>query len=229
MLALAAYFEVETVRGWLLRGRYAALFGLLFSCGLGFPLPEDVPLIAAGILIYHHQMHLAVAAPLAWLGIIGGDCVLYILGYRYGERISRLPMIGKYMTPSRIQRAEGLFQKYGVWMVAVGRLFMGVRGAMVVVAGTSRLKFHKFLTADGLAAIVSGGMFLYLGYWGGEYGPEMVHRIRQFKYSMWIGAAVLALVLIFLFFRRDREQSEQASPSAAEQASPSAANSVSPK
>jgi len=47
MLALAAYFEVNTVKGWLLRGSYGALFGLLFSCGLGFPLPEDVPLIAA--------------------------------------------------------------------------------------------------------------------------------------------------------------------------------------
>jgi membrane protein DedA with SNARE-associated domain len=208
MLPLAVYFEVETVRGWLLRGSYGALFGLLFSCGLGFPLPEDVPLIAAGMLISHHHMHLAIAAPLAWLGIIGGDCVLYILGYRYGERISQVPIIGKYVTPSRIRRAEGLFQRYGVWMVALGRLFMGVRGAMVVVAGTSRLKFLKFITADGLAAIVSGGMFMYLGYWGGEHGREMVHRIRQFKYSMWIGAAVLALVLIFLFFRRDREPAD---------------------
>jgi membrane protein DedA with SNARE-associated domain len=207
MLALAAYFEVNTVKGWLLRGSYGTLFCLLFSCGLGFPLPEDVPLIAAGILIYHHHMHLAVAAPLAWLGIIGGDCVLYTLGYRYGEQISKVPIIGKHVTPSRIRRAEALFQKYGVWMVALGRLFMGIRGAMVVAAGTSRLKFLKFIIADGLAAIASGGMFLYVGYWGGEYGPEMVHRVREFKYSMWIGAAILALVLILLFFWHDRSQS----------------------
>ncbi|MGD0388377.1 MAG: DedA family protein [Tepidisphaeraceae bacterium] len=213
MLALAAYFEVNTVKGWLLRGSYGTLFGLLFSCGLGFPLPEDVPLIAAGILIYHHHMHLAIAAPLAWLGIVGGDCVLYTLGYRYGEQISKVPIIGKHLTPSRIQRAESLFQKYGVWMVALGRLFMGIRGAMVVAAGTSRLKFHKFIIADGLAAIASGGMFMYLGYWGGEYGPEMVHRVRQFKYSMWIGAAVVALVLIFLFFRHDRSQSSDSTSS----------------
>ncbi|MGA2443420.1 MAG: DedA family protein [Tepidisphaeraceae bacterium] len=212
MLPLAVYFEVDTVRGWLLRGSYGTLFGLLFSCGLGFPLPEDVPLIAAGMLIYHHHMHLAIAAPLAWLGIIGGDCVLYTLGYRYGEQISKVPIVGKHLTPSRIQRAELLFQKYGVWMVAVGRLFMGIRGAMVVAAGTSRLKFHKFIIADGLAAIASGGMFMYLGYWGGEYGPRMVHRIRQFKYSMWIGAALLAVLLICWFFWRDRNQSSDSPP-----------------
>jgi membrane protein DedA with SNARE-associated domain len=207
MLSLAAYFEVNTVKGWLLRGSYGTLFGLLFSCGLGFPLPEDVPLIAAGILIYHHHMNLAIAAPLAWLGIIGGDCVLYTLGYRFGEKISEVPIVGKHVTPSRIKRAELLFQKYGVWMVAVGRLFMGIRGAMVVAAGTSRLKFHKFIIADGLAAIVSGGLFMYVGYWGGEFGPEMVRRIREFKYSMWIGAAVLAVALIVFFFWRDHKQS----------------------
>jgi len=213
MLALAVYFEVNTVKGWLLRGSYGALFGLLFSCGLGFPLPEDVPLIAAGILIYHHHMQLAVAPPLAWLGIIGGDCVLYTLGYRYGEQISKVPIVGKHVTPSRILRAEALFQKYGVWMVALGRLFMGIRGAMVIAAGTSRLKFLKFIIADGLAAIASGGMFMCVGYWGGEYGPAMVHRVREFKYSMWIGAAILALVLIFLFFWRDRSQSSESTSS----------------
>ncbi|MGD0461088.1 MAG: DedA family protein [Tepidisphaeraceae bacterium] len=206
MLPLAAYFEVNTVKFWLLKGSYGALFGLLFSCGLGFPLPEDVPLIAAGILIYHHHMHLAVAAPLAWLGIIGGDCILYTLGYFYGENISKIPIIGKHITPARLQRAENLFRKYGAWMVAVGRLFMGIRGAMVVAAGTSRLKFHKFIIADGLAAIVSGGMFMFLGFWGGEFGPEMVRRIRTFKYTLWSTAAVLAMILIVFFFRRDRRR-----------------------
>ncbi len=206
MLTLAAYFEVNTVKFWLLKGSYGALFGLLLSCGLGFPLPEDVPLIAAGILIYHHQMHLALAAPLAWCGIIGGDCILYTLGYFHGENISKIPIIGKHVTPARLQRAENLFRKYGAWMVAVGRLFMGIRGAMVVAAGTSRLKFHKFIIADGLAAIVSGGMFMFLGFWGGEFGPAMVHRIREFKYTMWTTAAVLAVILIVFFFRRDRRR-----------------------
>lgn len=98
VLPLAAFFEPSTVRHWLESGGYFALFGLLFSCGLGMPLPEDVPLIAAGILVYHGRMSFAVAAPLAWLGIIGGDCVLYTLGYFYGEKITKVPVIGKHVT-----------------------------------------------------------------------------------------------------------------------------------
>jgi len=212
MLPLATFFEVNTVKGWLQGGGYGALFGLLLSCGLGVPIPEDVPLIASGILIFHHKMSLPIAAPLAWLGIVGGDCILYTLGYRYGESIVKLPLIGKHVTIARLHRAEALFRKYGVWMVAIGRLFMGIRGAMVVTAGASRFKFIKFIIADGLAAVVSGGMFMFIGYWGGEYGPTMVHRIREFKYTMWILAGVLGIALVAFFIWRDRNRTDDPLP-----------------
>lgn len=206
MLPLATFIEPSTVKGWLDTGGYGALFGLLISCGLGVPIPEDVPLIATGILIARHQWHLAIAAPVAWLGIVGGDCILYTLGYFYGEKIVKIPVIGKHVTLERIKRAENYFKKYGIWMVAFGRLFMGIRGIMMVTAGTSKLKFAKFLIADGLAAIVSGGLFMFLGIWGGTYGGTIVRGIREFRYSIWALAGVLAIVLIFVFFHRDRER-----------------------
>jgi membrane protein DedA with SNARE-associated domain len=217
MLPLAAeYFQVETVRHWLQKGGYGALFGLLFSCGLGMPLPEDIPLIAAGILIARHFMHFAVAAPLAWLGIVGGDCILYTLGYHFGEKIAKIPFIGKHVTLVRLKRAEGLFRKYGVWMVAVGRLFMGIRGAMVVAAGTSRLKFIKFIIADGLAAIVSGGLFMYLGYWGGKNGREVIERAREFRHILMGVAGVFAIGLFLFFYFRSRKNGDVPDPSPAD-------------
>jgi len=210
MLPLATFIEPSTVRHWLDTGGYGALFGLLLSCGLGVPIPEDVPLIAAGILIAKHQWLLAIAAPLAWLGIVGGDCILYTLGYFFGEKIVEVPVIGKHVTLARIKRAEDLFRKYGIWMVAIGRLFMGIRGAMVVTAGTSRFKFGKFIIADGIAAVFSGGMFLLLGYCGGKYGGDMVHRVKTFRYIIWTIAGVLAIVLVIFFFHRDRRERKRA-------------------
>lgn len=90
-------------------------------------------------------------------------------------------------------------------MVAVGRMLAGIRGAMVVTAGTSRFNFVKFVIADGLAAIASGGTFFYLGYWGGEHGPAMWDRIREFRHIMWAGAGIAAVVLVILFFSRERK------------------------
>jgi membrane protein DedA with SNARE-associated domain len=201
---LALFFQVPTVRHWIERGSYFALFGLLFSAGLGFPLPEDVPLIASGFLIYHQRMSFAIAAPLAWLGIIGGDCVLYALGYQLGEKIVNAPLIGRHVTLARLKRAEQLFLKYGVVMVFLGRMFMGIRGAMVVTAGTARFNFVKFIIADGLGAVCSGGLFLYLGYWGAEYGRETERAVHAVKREMWMIALILAVILFIIFFWRDR-------------------------
>jgi membrane protein DedA with SNARE-associated domain len=193
-------FDIQHVQVWIESGSYAMLFGLLFACGLGLPLPEDIPLTISGILIAQHQMHLAIAAPCAWLGIMGGDCVLYRFGYSYGRKIIYVPVIGKHVTAARLERAEALFARWGILVVAVGRLFAGIRGAMVVAAGTSRFKFPKFIVADGLAAIVSGGMFMSLGYWFGSNLDAVLRKAHEFKLAMGIGAAVLAVGL-FLYFR----------------------------
>src|SRR5215212_2761871 len=168
-----AAFDINRVLDLMNRGGigYAVLFGMLFLCGLGLPVPEDVPLIVSGVLIGSGKMHLAIAAPLAWAGIIGGDCVLYYLGRRYGLNITRVPFVGKHVTKARIERAEKFFERWGIWVVAIGRLFAGIRGAMVVAAGTIRFNFIKFIIADGLAALVSGGLFVWLGMKFGENLP----------------------------------------------------------
>jgi len=189
--ALLLAISFETVNNWISAGGYVVLFGLLFACGLGLPLPEDVPLIIAGALVAKGHMHLLIAAVCAWCGIIGGDIVLYHLGKKFGLEITRVPFIGKHVTQQRIKRVEELFNSYGVGVVAVGRLFAGIRGAMVVCAGAIRYNFITFIIADGLAALVSGGIWVALGYWlGNNLTEERIHRFKEWI----IGGAVLLVV-----------------------------------
>ena len=196
---LGVGFRLDSVEQWLIAGGYFALFGLLFACGLGLPLPEDIPLTVAGFLIAKEEMSLPVAAVVAWGGIIGGDCVLYHLGKKFGHGVTRIPMVGKHVTEARIARAERLFEQYGIWVVAVGRLFAGIRGAMVIAAGATRFSFVKFVIADGLAALVSGGAFIWLGYWVGvHFGTlEQLQKARKQLAGVehWI---VLGLVIVVL-------------------------------
>jgi membrane protein DedA with SNARE-associated domain len=206
ILGLFDWLNFEHVRSWIQSGSYAVLFGLLFACGLGLPLPEDIPLTISGILIAQHQMHFAIAAPVAWLGIIGGDCMLYTFGYKYGRNIVRVPIIGKHITLERLVHAEVLFARWGILVVAVGRLFAGIRGAMVIAAGTSRFKFPKFIVADGLAAVVSGGMFMSLGYWFGSNLDAMMHKAHEFKLALSIGGILLVGAIILYARWRNRRQ-----------------------
>ena len=186
--------------GW---AGYLVLFGLLFSCGLGMPLPEDIPLLVAGMLVGTGKMHLVVAGTVAWCGIIGGDCVLYYLGRRYGLNITRVPFVGKHVTKERILQAERLFEKYGVWVVAIGRLFAGIRGAMVVAAGAIRFNFIKFVIADGLAALISGGLFVWLGMKFGQNLKFIQNKIHEYgTFVFWTLAAAGIVTVAYVWWRR---------------------------
>lgn len=203
-----ALFSPEQVEAWFEWGGYFILFGLLFLCGLGLPMPEDIPLLAAGYFIAQGKFHWVPACVIAWVGIIGGDCMLYYFGRRFGLEITRVPFVGKHVTKERILRAEELFGRYGVWVVAIGRMFAGIRGAMVVAAGAMRFNFLKFIIADGIAAIVSGGLFVLLGYWAGRtFGSitEMRAKIKDYEHWVFIGLGLLVVAIIVFYWRRAKK------------------------
>jgi membrane protein DedA with SNARE-associated domain len=195
---------------------YFVLFGLLFSCGLGMPLPEDIPLLVSGMLVGQHRMHVWAVAICAWCGIIGGDCVLYFLGHHFGLNITKVPLIGKHISKERILQAEHLFEKYGIWVVAVGRLFAGIRGAMVVAAGTIRFNFIKFIIADGLAALVSGGLFVWLGIKFGENLNYIEHQIKHYSTLVFIALVLVAIGFVVSIWLRKRRHTRSAAELAAD-------------
>jgi membrane protein DedA with SNARE-associated domain len=205
-----AVFSPEQVEGWFEWGGYFILFGLLFACGLGLPLPEDIPLLLAGWFIAQGKMNVIHAGIIAWCGIIGGDCVLYYFGRRYGLEITRVKFIGKHLTKERILRAEELFENYGTWVVGVGRMFAGIRGAMVVAAGATRFNFVKFVIADGIAALFSGGLFVWLGWLAGKkLGSieEMRGKIKGVEH--WVILGVIVVVAAFVLWLWLRKKSDK--------------------
>lgn len=217
MFPLADLFDPNTISNLIEAGGYIVIFLLLFVAGLGFPMPEDIPLLCAGFLISQHKMHWVPAAIIAWLGIMAGDCALYHMGKRFGLSITRMPYVGKHLTPRRIVKAEQWFERHGVWVVALGRMVAGVRGAMVVAAGTIRFNYLKFVIADGLAAIVSGGMFMVLGWWLGRTLGS-VSAIRQLlkEYEHWLlgGTLVVAIlaIAVFMLYRSLRRKKREREP-----------------
>ena len=194
-----AVLNLEQVRGWMEAGGYLVLFGLLCVCGLGLPLPEDIPLILAGAMVARGNMDLAMAGVCAWAGIIGGDCILYFLSRKYGMGITRVPFVGKHITRERVERVEKLFERYGVGVVAVCRLVAGLRAAMVVAAGVTRYSFLKFVIVDGIAALFSGGLFLALGYWFGTRLDWLMGEIKQWQHVI-LGVALTAAIVVGVWY-----------------------------
>jgi len=201
---LADIIQPQQIELWIQSGGYLILFLLLMGCGVGLPCPEDIPLVISGVLISRGHMSWFVAPFVAWAGIIGGDCILYHIGRSYGLNIAKVPLIGRHFTTERIERVEIWFEKHGVWTVAVCRMFAGVRGAMVVAAGITKFNRLKFIIADSLAAVVSGGIFMVLGWWAGSRFEIYMGIAKRFETELGItlGSVAAALLAIYIWRRK---------------------------
>ena len=183
----------------------ALLFIGLILSGCGVPIPEDLPLLVAGVLVQTKQVPLALMFIVAYVGVLGGDLILFYIGRRYGHHVPRLPLLRKYMTEKRIVRAEQYFEDHGGKTIFVARFLLGVRGSVWFAAGTCKIPLWKFLAYDGAAALIFVPVLMALGYWG----ASQFDRITQWTGWVQIGILIVVLAAVALLvackrFRRKR-------------------------
>ena len=190
--------------GWMQHAFYPVLLLVLVAASLGVPVPEDVPLMAAGVIL-SQQPEVATWAgtfSIALLGILCGDVVLFVLGKRWGPEVCQHRWVNWLITPARLQKMSEKFNRYGMWMCFFGRFFMGVRAAMCITAGVTRLPFWRFLLADTAGAVLSIPLFIWLGHWFAGMIPTLKTYVHLVQWGL-LAITVIALVG-FIVYRRCR-------------------------
>jgi membrane protein DedA with SNARE-associated domain len=182
---------------------------VLFGAGLGVPLPEEIPVLAAGVLSHEGIVRWWIALPLCLAGILGGDTVLYWVGHHWGEHILDWRVVRHVLTPAREEQFKASYRRHGVKIVFAARHVAGVRAAAFLTAGISRVPFAKFIVVDTVAALVGVPISFGLAFFFAdqlEWVLADVHRIER-----WLAVAAIALVvswLAVLAFRRARRVAE---------------------
>jgi len=162
---------------------YLIIFGILVACGLGFPLPEDIPLIATGYLIWDGTMEWVGALAITILGVLIGDSILFFIGKKLGLAIIEKEKFQTFIKPKKIRRARAYFRKYGDKIVFFARFVAGFRAAAFFLAGAMKMKYRRFLWLDFLAAILSVPIWVGLGFALGHYfGSEIAEILRNVKH-----------------------------------------------
>ena len=131
----------------------AGVFFMMALESACIPLPSEVILPFAGILVA--QGTLSFSAALAWAlaGQIAGSVVAYYAG-RYGGRAFIL-RYGKYILLRRkeLDLAERWFARYGEITAFVTRLLPGIRTFISLPAGIARMPLWRFLLYSLLGAL----------------------------------------------------------------------------
>lgn len=165
---------------------------LFAECGLliGFFLPGDTLLLAAGIALSIHTIHASLAGYLI-VGPIAaflGNVVGYWIGRRAGPVVFDRPN-SRLFRPEYVDRSERFFARWGSATVFLARFVPIVRTVATVMAGVSRMGLRKYLIWSAVGAIVWVDGVILLG-----YGLGHIDFVRQHKgWIDWI--VVLAVVL----------------------------------
>lgn len=191
---------------------YLVIFGILLACGVGLPLPEDIPLIATGYLIWDGTMSWAPALGVTIAGVLVGDTLLFYLGRKVGKRILRQHKFQTLFPPHRVRRAAAYFRKYGDKLIFFARFVAGLRAVVFFMAGAMKVRYSRFLLLDGLAALLSVPAWVGLGYgFGHFFGDEISEILKHLKevktvLSIVVGVVVLSVCIRWYTNYRNRQK-----------------------
>lgn len=193
------------IAGFIERFTYLGIFGVLFLGGLGVPIPEELPVLAAGALTHEGFMRWWIALPVCLAGVLSGDAVLYGVGHHWGERILEWRIVRRVLTPAREKVLLAAYRRHAVKTIFTARHVMGLRAAAFLTAGIARVPFWKFLLVDAAAALVGVPTGFALAYFFTDQLAEILHDVRRGE--RWLSLLALVAVagwLAVLAWRKSR-------------------------
>jgi membrane protein DedA with SNARE-associated domain len=191
----------EFLRDW----GYLGIFLGIVSTGLGFPMPEELPVVIGGALAGSGKVYWWIMLPVCIVGVIVGDSFLYGIGRLWGPRLLKYNWVKtRLLPPERLTKIEQNFQQYGVRILLFARLTPGIRAPIFFTAGLTKLSVARFLLADGIYAVPGVSLLFFLGYWFTEGMVNLIQRDVEMVKHIIIVAVIgaVALYVLYRFLRR---------------------------
>ncbi|OFZ19462.1 MAG: hypothetical protein A2Z20_05415 [Bdellovibrionales bacterium RBG_16_40_8] len=185
---------------------YAAILGILLVCGLGVPLPEDITLIAAGILAALNSISFLGATLVGFVGVLLGDCILFFLGRKFGYRVFKLPLFRSFFTERRIQLSRQKVLSNSKFICFTARFLPGLRAPIFLTAGIMGVSPLVFILLDSIAALISVPIWVYFGWY---FGSNLDYTLRlAIQAQKYVIISVLLVVTIYIWIRRRAKRKE---------------------
>lgn len=182
---------------------YAAVFVILIACGFGLPVPEDITLVSGGVIsgLGLTNPHIMLAVGLA--GVLLGDSTMFLLGRVFGYRIQRIRTFRKILSPRRFSHIQRQFKKYGLGLLFVARFLPGLRSPIFLVAGMSRrISYLTFIAMDGMAALISVPIWVYLGFFFADNLDLLMEYVSDVQRVIYLILAVIIVIVLAVYLKK---------------------------
>ncbi len=190
---------------------YLGIIIVLILTGTGLPLPEEVPILAAGVASSVGTLHPGWAYLSCIVGAVLGDSVLYAIGYHFGRSlVTRHPRIAHLLHAEREAKIEEMIRRHGFKVFFVARFMVGIRAPVYLTAGVLRMSYRRFLVIDAICATSVVSLFFGLSY---AYGDRVAGWIRDSEIGLTVLVALAAVTVAgFFVWRHYRKPHDFALP-----------------
>ncbi len=186
---------------------YAAVFFVLLICGFGVPIPEDITLVAGGVISGLGYAHVHTMFAVGMLGVLIGDSCMFLAGRYFGHRLLQYRFFARMMTPERYAAVQDKFERYGNRVLFVARFLPGLRSPIYLSAGMSgRVSYLRFLMLDGFAALISVPIWVYLGFYGASNHEWLIKWLSRGQTAIMVFVAIVAVIVAVWYFRHSRNK-----------------------
>lgn len=185
---------------------YWAVGAVVLVEDFGVPAPGETILLAAGVYAGAGRLSIVAVAVIAFTAAVVGDNIGYLIGRSGGRAF--VHRWGRYvfLTPNRFAAAEAFFGRHGGKIVTVARFIEGLRQANGIIAGTTGMRWRRFLAFNALGAALWVGLWATLAYLVGDHITAVYDEIRRYQlYVVAAFAALLAALVVRHLVRRRRE------------------------
>lgn len=191
---------------------YLAIAGLVLVEDFGVPVPGETVLILGAVYAGAGRLNIVLVALLGFLGALVGDNVGFAIGHFAGRQL--VERYGKYvlLTPERLDKATGFFERHGGKVITIARFVEGLRQANGIIAGTTGMHWAKFLAFNALGAALWVAVWTSAGYFSGNHINAIYNTATRYDTYLAIAVGVLLIAYVARRVVRGRMARSAAEP-----------------
>jgi membrane protein DedA with SNARE-associated domain len=158
---------------------HLAVFAFLVLGGLGVPVPEELLQLTAGYLAHRGVLHFWPTVAAAWTGIVLGDALFFVVARSQGPRLLESRKVAWLLTPGRRAFLERHFARHAVLTILVARHASAFRLPTYALAAVHGVRLVTFVVADGVSALVSVPLVVWVGWFFASHIEAVKHHVHQ--------------------------------------------------
>jgi len=185
-------------------GAYSLLFVLLFGCGIGLPMNEDIVLLFASALTLKGTFDPVTLIMVAWVALVGGDGLVFFWGHKLGASALKHRLLGRIISQNRLEAMQSTMSRYGPAYIFVVRFMPGIRTPLFFAAGSLKMPYRHLFLFDGIGALIELPLLVYgVRYVGGRWDEilALIHKFQDIAFP-----TILVLLILIWIYQRHKSR-----------------------